>query len=129
MALLNHTPISVQRKRAAMVVAALTDLVQIAGWWAFLWGGLSVADDFLDFLVAVILLIIVGPRWRIALALVAELIPGLALFPTWTAFIWSLPATNLARVPPVQPDGQPPTPAAPQIVSRVPPRLPDTDQP
>jgi hypothetical protein len=35
----------------------------------------------------VVLLIIWGWRWEIAVAVVPEIIPGLDLFPTWTLFV------------------------------------------
>ena len=41
---------------------------------------------------AVAILAIVGFQWRLAIALAAELVPGVDLFPTWTAVVASLPA-------------------------------------
>jgi hypothetical protein len=32
-----------------------------------------------------------GFRWRLVAALAVELVPGLALFPSWTAFVAMLP--------------------------------------
>jgi hypothetical protein len=125
MLLLPRVPVSPRRKRAALAIAVVADFIQLAGWWAFIWGGVSPADDILDVIVAVVLVLVLGLRWQIVLAFAAELVPGLALFPTWTTFVLVMPthdpsAPVLTRVPPIQT----PTAAAPSAVTRVPPRLP-----
>ena len=80
------------RKRAALAVAAACDLAQ----WALLpvasEGAASLVEVALDVTtVRSILLSIVGFQWRLAIALIAELVPGLDMFPTWTAVVLSLP--------------------------------------
>jgi len=50
-------------------------------------GVLSVPDDVLDAVVAIALLVTLGPRWTLAATLGVEMVPGVALFPTWTAFV------------------------------------------
>jgi hypothetical protein len=80
-------PISVRRKRIALAVAALADAIQLGMFPVFAEGALSVPDDVLDAVVAVALLAILGPRWTLVGALGLELVPGVALFPTWTAFV------------------------------------------
>lgn len=75
------------RKRIALAIAALADGVQLGFFPVFGEGALSIPDDLLDAAVAVLLVITLGWSWRLSVALAAELVPGLALFPTWTAFV------------------------------------------
>jgi hypothetical protein len=79
-----------RQKRIALFIALVADVVQIALAPVFFEGGLSPFDAALDALVAVALVVTLGWRWRTALALVLELAPGLALFPTWTLFVATL---------------------------------------
>jgi hypothetical protein len=79
--------VSVRRKRIALAIAALADAIQLGMFPVFAEGVLSVPDDALDAVVAVALLVVLGPRWTLGAALGAELVPGVALFPTWTAFV------------------------------------------
>jgi hypothetical protein len=81
-----------KRKRVALAIAVLADAVQLGFFPVFGAGALSVPDDVLDFGVAVALVFILGWRWRLAAALAFELVPGLALFPSWTALVATLPA-------------------------------------
>src|SRR5215472_159982 len=84
--------VSRRRKWLALAVAALADAIQMGLFPAFIEGAISPADDVLDAVTAVLLLIILGFRWRLAFALATELIPGVDLFPTWTAVVVSVPA-------------------------------------
>jgi len=79
------------RKKIALGIAALADAVQIGLFPVFLEGALSIPDDVLDAVVALLLLLTLGWRWRLAAALVVELVPGVALFPSWTAFVITVP--------------------------------------
>jgi hypothetical protein len=81
-----------RQKRAALVIAAAADLVQLALAPLFAGGALSPLDDVLDVIIAGLLLLTLGRSWRIAFALGLELVPGMALFPTWTAVVATLPA-------------------------------------
>jgi hypothetical protein len=81
-----------RRKKVALAIAALADAVQLGFFPVFGAGGLSAPDDVLDFVVAVALVITLGWRWRLVAALALELVPGVALFPSWTAFVAMLPA-------------------------------------
>jgi hypothetical protein len=83
--------VSSKRKRIALTLAGLADLVQLGFFPLFGEGALSIPDDVLDVAIAFILLLVLGFRWRLAGALVLELIPGATLFPTWTAVVMSLP--------------------------------------
>src|SRR5215831_1038323 len=79
------------RKKAALVLAGLADLAQLGFFPIFGEGALSLPDDVLDVVVALVLLVVLGFRWRLAGALLLELVPGATLFPTWTAVVMSLP--------------------------------------
>jgi hypothetical protein len=83
--------VSTKRKRIALAFASIADLVQMGGFAFFGEGVLSIPDDVLDVVVALALLLTLGFRWRLAFALLLELVPGATLFPTWTAVVLSLP--------------------------------------
>ena len=74
--------------RLAWLVAIAADAIQIAGLPFFVEGVLSPVDALLDFLVAAILTRLLGWHWAFLPGLVSELIPGLDLFPTWTAAVF-----------------------------------------
>jgi hypothetical protein len=76
-----------RRKKVALAIAVLADAVQLGFFPVFGAGGLSAPDDVLDFVVAVALVIALGWRWSLVAALALELLPGVALFPSWTAFV------------------------------------------
>jgi hypothetical protein len=82
-----------RQKRVALVIAAAVDLVQVALAPLFAEGALSPFADVLDALAAGILFLALGRSWRLAFALGLELIPGAALFPTWTAVVATLPTS------------------------------------
>ncbi len=79
------------------MIAALADVLQLGLFPVFSGGVLSIPDDVLDAAVAVALLVTTGFRWQLVASLTVELVPGLALFPSWTAFVAMLP-TDHARV-------------------------------
>jgi hypothetical protein len=83
-----------RRKKIALVIAALADAIQLGLFPVFAEGALSVPDDALDAVVALALLLTLGWRWRLAGALAIELIPGAALFPSWTACVMTLSAAE-----------------------------------
>jgi hypothetical protein len=85
-----------RRKKIALAIAALADAVQLGLFPVFWAGGLSLPDDALDVAVALALAIALGWRWRLAAALAIELVPGVALFPSWTAFVAMQPAADHA---------------------------------
>jgi hypothetical protein len=84
-----------RRKWVALAIAALADALQLGLSPVFAPGALSLPDDALDVAVAVGLLLTVGFSWRLVLALAIELVPGLALFPSWTALVATLPAASV----------------------------------
>lgn len=104
--------VSPRRKRIALLVAALADAAQLGLFPAFVEGALSIPDDALDVVVSVLLLVTLGWRWRLVAALALELVPGVALFPTWTAFVMTLRSAPPAPLPPADPNAPTSAPAA-----------------
>lgn len=88
-----------RRKKIALAVAAAADLVQLVLMPMFVEGALSPFQDALDVVTAVVLVAVLGFRWRLALAFATELIPGVDLFPTWLAVVASLPTAAPAAEP------------------------------
>jgi len=88
--------VSPTRKKVALVIAAVADLVQLGFFPVFAEGALSPPDDVLDAVVAIALFATLGFKWRILLALGIELVPGIALFPSWTAVVATLPTESPA---------------------------------
>jgi hypothetical protein len=97
--------VSRTRKRVALGIAALSDLVQWFFFPVLSEGALSPFEIALDAVTALLILVVVGFQWRLLIALAAELVPGLDMFPTWTAVVLSLPSTP-ASVPPPSPSKQ-----------------------
>ncbi len=79
------------RKNVALFVAGIADLTQVVFLPAFVEGAASPFEVALDTMTALSIMLIVGFKWRLAVALAAELVPGVDLFPTWTAMVLSLP--------------------------------------
>jgi hypothetical protein len=80
-----------RRKKIALALAGAADLLQIGMFPVFSQGALAIPDDVLDLVMAVLLIAILGFRWRMVFAMALELVPGAALFPSWTAVVLSLP--------------------------------------
>jgi hypothetical protein len=106
--------------RLAWAVALAADALQIAALPLFAAGALSPADDVLDVVVGAILVRLLGWHWAFLPSLVAELVPGLDLFPTWTAAVWYVTrnaqaftqqATGEHIGPGAEPEFLPPEPA------------------
>src|SRR5216684_6682943 len=74
--------------RLAWLVAMAADAIQIVGFPIFVEGAVSPADSVLDLVVAFVLIRLLGWHWAFLPTLAAELIPGMDLFPTWTAAVW-----------------------------------------
>ena len=95
--------VSPTRKRVALGIAALSDLVQWFFFPVLVEGVMSPFEIALDAITALTILLIVGFQWRLLIALVAELVPGLDMFPTWTAVVLSLPVAPAVSVVPTVP--------------------------
>jgi hypothetical protein len=87
--------------RTAWAVAVAADGIQILVLPLFAPGALSPADTLIDVAAAVILSKLMGWHWAFLPTLIAELVPGLDLFPTWTAAVFYV-TWQRARAP--QPD-------------------------
>src|SRR6476469_3929896 len=94
--------------RKAWFVAIIADAIQIVGMPLFAEGGLSPADSVLDLATAAILTRILGWHWAFLPTLAAELVPGLDLFPTWTAAVFFV---TRQQMHPGEPEILPPGPA------------------
>jgi hypothetical protein len=94
--------------RLAWLVAIAADAIQITLLPLFVGGGFSPADVFLDVVVCTILTSLLGWHWAFLPAVAAELMPGLDLFPTWTAAVFYVTRQS-AR--PEEPEILPPGPA------------------
>ena len=116
--------LSRKRKNIALAFAMIVDAIQIGAFPFFIGGGLEppFLDDVLDPIAAIALLIICGFRWQFLLAFVIELVPGIALFPTWTAFVLMLPVKKEDGAPEL-PEGEaesaPETLAAKKVTAEV----------
>jgi hypothetical protein len=94
--------------RTAWIVAMAADALQLAALPVFAAGGVSPADTVLDLIVGFVLIKLLGWHWAFLPSLAAELVPGLDLFPTWTAAV--LFVTH-QRVTSGEPEILPPGPA------------------
>jgi hypothetical protein len=72
------------RFRAAMALAIIADALQIVVFPLFVEGGLSPADDVLDFGIAALLVNLLGWHWEFLPSFLAKLVPGVDLVPFWT---------------------------------------------
>jgi hypothetical protein len=130
--------ISQRQKALAVGVAGFVDLLQLVVFPAFGWGILSPMQSALDVMTVLVLASICGLKWQFMAGFVLELVPGLALFPTWTAVAITLPSAATRgepalnqgvhgsrvdrRHPPIQVQARvvPNTPPAPPPVQRQP---------
>jgi hypothetical protein len=94
--------------RLAWLVAIAADTLQIVAFPLFAPGGISPADTVLDLAVAAILSRLLGWHWAFLPSLLAELVPGLDMFPTWTAAVLFV---TRQRVRTQEPEILPPGPA------------------
>ncbi len=83
--------------RAARLVAASADLLQIVLLPAFLPGSASPAADVIDVAVALVMLRLIGWHWAFLPTFLVELFPLVDLVPTWTAAVFLV--TRGAAVP------------------------------
>lgn len=89
--------VSTKRKRSALAVAAIADMLQLGFFEGFTFGAAFPPDLILDGVVAITLVMLLGFRWRLLIALGLELVPGATLFPSWTAFVLSLQSADMPR--------------------------------
>ena len=72
------------RLRVALVLAIITDVLQIVVFPLFIEGAESPADDVLDFGIGAVLIYLLGWHWEFLPSFVAKLVPGVDLVPFWT---------------------------------------------
>lgn len=75
------------RQRAALAIAMIADVVQIGLFPLFVEGAFSAFNDALDVVIAVVMLWLLGWHWAFLPSLIAEVVPGLNIVPTWTAAV------------------------------------------
>jgi hypothetical protein len=75
------------RVRAALALAVLADAAQLGLIPFFAEGFLSPANDGLDLFVAATMFLLLGWHWALLPSLLAEAMPAVNLFPTWTAAV------------------------------------------
>lgn len=79
--------VTARQKFLALAVGALADAIQGFFWPITVEGAASPVELGIDVAAAALIVLILGWNWRLALAFAIELIPGAALFPTWTATV------------------------------------------
>jgi hypothetical protein len=94
--------------RMAWLLAMAADVTQIAALPLFVEGAASPADSVLDLIVGLLLARLLGWHWAFLPSLAAEMIPGMDLFPTWTAAVWYV---TRQRMHSDEPEILPPGPA------------------
>jgi len=82
--------------RAAWLIALAADTLQIAVFPMFVEGGFSPSDAALDVVVGLLLVKLLGWHWAFLPSFGAELIPGLDLFPSWTAAVYFVTRSEAA---------------------------------
>lgn len=76
------------RAWVALGIAIAADAVQILLFPLFGEGLVSPLNDGLDLVVGLVMVRLVGWHWAFLPSFVAELVPGLDLFPSWTTAVW-----------------------------------------
>src|SRR5580698_8003253 len=72
------------RFRAALILAIVADVLQLAVFPLFVEGAESPADDMLDLGVGAALIYLLGWHWEFLPSFLAKLVPGVDLAPFWT---------------------------------------------
>ena len=72
------------RMRAALILAILADILQIAVFPLFVEGAASPADDILDLAVGGAMSYLLGWHWEFLPSFLAKLVPGVDFVPLWT---------------------------------------------
>lgn len=96
LAVMQSRPVSRRRKFLALGVALFNDTLRLA--CGGLIGFIDPIDDLADVVTAIALAAILGFQWPMIFACISEAIPGVAVFPTWTAFVLLVPTTTRGNV-------------------------------
>ncbi len=99
--------------RLAWMVAMGVDAIQVLAMPVFAPGGASPFDTALDLAAAAVLTRLLGWHWAFLPTFFAELVPGLDLFPTWTAAVFFV-TRHRVRKETDEPEILPPGPAPAQ---------------
>ena len=91
------------RIRAAMVLAIVADVLQLAVFPLFVEGAESPADDILDFGIGAVLVYLMGWHWEFLPSFLGKLVPGVDLVPFWTMAVANV--YRKSRQTPVTLDG------------------------
>jgi hypothetical protein len=83
--------ISRTRLTLAFLVAGISDLLSIATEWV------PPIQWTIDFITAGVLFVLLGWRWILLPVIIAEAIPGLAIFPFWILVVTSIALTGTVR--------------------------------
>jgi hypothetical protein len=86
--------------RKAWFVAIIADAIQIVGMPLFAEGAMSPFDAALDLATGAILCKLLGWHWAFLPTVAAELVPGLDLFPTWTAAVFFVTRKEVRTIEP-----------------------------
>jgi hypothetical protein len=103
---LTHDTITIpprSRIRAAMVLAIVADVLQLAVFPLFVEGAESPADDILDFGIGAVLVYLMGWHWEFLPSFLGKLVPGVDLVPFWTMAVANV--YRKSRQTPVTLDG------------------------
>jgi hypothetical protein len=87
--------------RMAWFIALGADALQWAALPFFAEGGVSPLDSALDLAVAFLLIRLVGWHWAFLPSMIAEVLPGADLFPTWSAALLFVTRDRLKSSEPV----------------------------
>ena len=102
--------------RLAWLVAIAADALQIVALPFFVEGGASPFDTVLDVATGVVLTKLLGWHWAFLPTLAAELVPGMDLFPTWTAAVFFVTRQRVRSATSENGEVLPPGPApAPRV--------------
>jgi hypothetical protein len=72
------------RLKAALILAIIADVFQIAVFPLFIEGAASPSDDILDLSIGGVLTLLLGWHWEFAPSFLAKLVPGVDYIPLWT---------------------------------------------
>jgi hypothetical protein len=87
------------RMRAALALAIVADLFQIAVFPLFIEGAASPADDVLDCCMAGVLGFLLGWHWEFLPSFMAKLVPGVDFVPFWTLAVANVYRKSKQRLP------------------------------
>lgn len=93
---------SLTRVRAAWILALVADAMQIILMPALGEGFLSPAMDAVDLVVGIGMVVLLGWHFAFLPTALAEVIPALNVFPTWTAAVFFVTRKHKKSIPPKQ---------------------------